>query len=522
MTIIPWITACQNVSGGEAAAVGAVAFLGTGLATQVVTYSDLRVEVDVFRTPEAEDDSSFKLKRPLAATQQIRQQQVKSLEEIIYGLKVPFSIIGERVSLLGKTQEAVATLLDRSDGASPERVLLLSDLNKLLEAWDDSLRVYAELTESWTENMSDGALDSLEVSVLEARLQILAGSLLEVSQVELSSAFLDTFLSRLQGRLERLAIQESLDYGSAFAEHIRKSIELDPLSETGVEDIARAFWAIREFYRQQVSLRDTRPIDKTLKEFAFHPISGSQLVASKSFEESVKQVNQSYSPPIIRAESRKAIELIYSATLKGFNLGPLTNEAMQQILAQSDMIDIITNPAYGDQGFLGTGLFKSDYSKHWVRLNGAKSKSHLGSHNAVVYLENIATPVLKSSEFNPTDFIVANGALYRRAFDAMVSAYGMPLPGQASEGTSNLDSLNVFKIQERAAKAKHQSRKNKNAVLNMVKAAIEEQKLTKAAQKAPDKPKEWSDPAQKAAAVKSAVDRLRGMASMLEALATPK
>ena len=79
-----------------------------------------------------------------------------------------------------------------------------------------------------------------------------------------------------------------------------------------------------------------------------------------------------------------------------------------QTLLTSDAIPDITSPANASR---------------WQKFSHASSEGTAGTHDAIIYLENLGLPILKSSAFDPTKFVVANGQIYRKAFSAMVKVF---------------------------------------------------------------------------------------------------
>jgi len=126
-----------------------------------------------------------------------------------------------------------------------------------------------------------------------------------------------------------------------------------------------------------------------------------------------------------------------------FNTGPIRDE-MMQVLLTGDAIGHVLDEAN---------------SKYWSQFSLAHSYGGIGNHDALIYLESLGQPVLKSSAFDPTKFQVANGQMFRRAFGAVADIYGLPeerLVG-AGDGPTPVGSVNLQAIRDARAENKKQA-----------------------------------------------------------------
>lgn len=168
----------------------------------------------------------------------------------------------------------------------------------------------------------------------------------------------------------------------------------------------------------------------------------------------------------LRSE-RLAIE--YSPILADANVGPISNEVMQTLLA-SDAIGHVTNPRNEDR---------------WRRFAHARSSGVAGDHNVTVYFENLATPILKDSSLDPTKFQVAYSKMFQRAFTTVADVFGSPLVaagGGTGEGGATdpsavtAASTNLAAVQKMAAEADKRAEADREAVLEAIKIMLDAEK----------------------------------------------
>jgi hypothetical protein len=178
------------------------------------------------------------------------------------------------------------------------------------------------------------------------------------------------------------------------------------------------------------------------------------------------------------------------------NLGPISNEVTQVLQAAGRGLSVITDPANVDRWRLGAAYAKSD--------------AGAGNHNSIIYFENMGLPIVKSSAFDPTKFVVAQGALYRQVFSAAVATFGAPLPGTAgAAGAPDFQRSNIIATKAKIRNAEKATAAARQKIFDAMKAVIDEQKKVKSGN--------WST--NKAAIIKEAQDVLQGAASQLETTA---
>jgi len=91
-------------------------------------------------------------------------------------------------------------------------------------------------------------------------------------------------------------------------------------------------------------------------------------------------------------------------------MGPITTEILQPLLTQNHMLDQILDN-------------RPENQKHWLKVNSVSSYDGLaGSDTNIIYFENFATPILKGSSFDPSEFDAALGKVYQTAMGAVATS----------------------------------------------------------------------------------------------------
>jgi hypothetical protein len=142
--------------------------------------------------------------------------------------------------------------------------------------------------------------------------------------------------------------------------------------------------------------------------------------------------------------------LSFSNINASVNFGPIIKEVMQAVFSKGDAIDVATDPKN---------------AKRWHLMNSAFSHAGTGNHDAVIYLENLASPILKSGAFDPSKFTEAYGDVYRTAFGAAARAYGYSLSPTSQP-------INPASARAREESAKSRSEAAKNVMLQALAATI--------------------------------------------------
>lgn len=151
--------------------------------------------------------------------------------------------------------------------------------------------------------------------------------------------------------------------------------------------------------------------------------------------------------------------------LNDVNLGTIRQEVVQALLT-SKAIPKITAP---------------ENQRNWQPFSSAWSKGHAGNHDVIIYLECLGIPILKSSAFDPSKFLVANGQVYRKAFTAIAGVLGVPQlnavkPASTSGGTSGAASNNLLQAASDREAAQKQAAATEKQMTDALSALIDADK----------------------------------------------
>lgn len=164
-----------------------------------------------------------------------------------------------------------------------------------------------------------------------------------------------------------------------------------------------------------------------------------------------------------RISARNGVAITFGGITSGANVGPISNEVFQVITTAGDSLARLT---------------RKDAAMFWNRVNSVRSRGGPGNLDSVVYLENMAMPVLKSSTFDPTKFIVANGMIYRKAFAAAVEVFGVPV----STGDGGGSELNMISQQARVQELQDQRAKVQGVIQGALEAVLQAEAVAKTSQ----------------------------------------
>jgi hypothetical protein len=349
------------------------------------------------------------------------------------------------------------------------------------------------------ENMSEAELSTARERLLRLRL------LLADFPREYSANTAALFASQLQTVFvpsENGAIKKD-----ANTEPIFKKLNVPAIGtpeERMSAIVAAALEAVRNLKPNQSLLKEVgadkvdqkklgNHIDQIFKAFGFRP-SVNDLLNLDSAAAVQASLSQYWLQVMTTAQAENTLRLTYVGVAIGANLGPLVNETFQSVFSKGQLIDSILQ------------------EEKWKQVNYAYSKSHAGDHNAIIYFDNILTPVLKSATFDPSQFIAANAQLHRRVSGAMAEVFGVPLaPGSASPNA--LPELNLFATKARKLNADKAAGQHREALLATLKELIN---LNETIQQQANS-SEWkgSDDAAKKAV---ATEQLKSAKSKLDAL----
>jgi hypothetical protein len=216
---------------------------------------------------------------------------------------------------------------------------------------------------------------------------------------------------------------------------------------------------------------------------------------------SLADVRQDLSQVFLFKEAAALADHLLSATYVGVTIsssfGPITSDVVQGVFSPSFIDQVASNP------------------KAWKKWNQALSDSHEGDHNAVIYMDNMLTPILKDARFDPSNFIAANAEAYKKAFGIVAGVYGVPAPG-ATGSSADYNLLNSDAREKNAADALSSQKNAADKALTAV--ATQAKPVTDALDTDPTK---WKGGDGKSA-VKDVVTQLRAAADALDKKAKEK
>ncbi len=505
LALLPMCAACQQGTQPAAAALGVLA--GVGLGTDFFTRSSIKVDVDVFQdtlgienpnqlaTPFKMGDKAAFARNAPAKTEVVDPVKSPSQPDFVM-VKDQCTPAFRDLKLTADQMRPMAAQVAAAKAAGGEWGEVATAFSERVESFDN-------LQAAWDRYVGIvSGLRSFETNaaILENAANALKSMRDAITPLEqnLPPIYLGFLSARMFGALNAADPSIGASYARG-ADAYRGPDGTEKLNYL-LDQAREALNAGRSESARQTAMKG---MEQVLQDFGVG-IPVEQIVALKSLEETRHWVDTSADvalrQPRVAREMRR--QTFATNRLVNFNEGPLVNEAMQQVLTKSAYIDTITNESN---------------KRSWKRLNYAESSGGMGTHNAVIYLENWATPFLKSSDFDPTKFLVAHGALYRKAFGIVGQVMGIPQSGDAAT-TGTLKGLNIHETDARRKNADATLQKVKKSILGSLKAAIDEQAVTKKAEKRTDpaKPGVWADDTQKAAAIASAKARLTAQATALE------
>jgi hypothetical protein len=490
---------------GSLIAVGA--YVGTGMASQATTYSRVNVKVEVFRDSIPIGKATtpigpFTLNQPLA----------------ISGALAPPDDAAPTLDGLVKTSRRVASLMPHfstavqglKDAAAHAADIAQKDTGNGKAAW----QALADQTNAVVKAGADAtaAIDAFRDAISETLKQK------KVSPQDLSD------LKYLRDRM-RAAILAFRDRLAVPPEPVISSVEssLDALiaslpaasQDTINKDAPRTANAVVDELPRIVlrSARVVQAIDKSdqaadakKQNTAFVVKRLNDLGVDVKAEDlmkytSLSAVRRDLPHIFLVQEAADVANDLLTATYVGVTIsssfGPITSDVVQGVFSPSFIDKVASNP------------------KAWKKWNQALSDSHEGDHNAVIYMDNMLTPILKDARFDPSNFIAANAEAYKKAFSIVASVYGVPAPG-ATGSSADYNLLNSDAREKNAADALTSQKTAADKALTAV--ATQAKPVTDALDTDPTK---WKGGDGKST-VKDVVTQLRAAADALDKKAKEK
>ncbi len=462
---------CCSIAQAQGSPQGAAAtalgiFTGLGLGSEALTRSKLEVKVEMFQDTdvkppdltsskpgnsknihakalapgEEERTRPFKLGAPSALYQLAKKANDPTLTPTLaqlHAVRTQLQPIMARFEKVNGSLDETIDFLSRYDltnrGAPETREYLKS----LRSNRENMIQAWVAFTEAMEDAESDGEVSESEVGALAENLAACR------IQLEKSEPAVPPLYFELLGAQIVLALPPPSEPGGVLPE-IGHVIELGyQLAQEPQHDpetsIAKILWSTRASLlaisaneKRELVESDLTALDALLAGLGIL-LPGEQLLALESEGDVLNALTRSDKSlfAALSASRTEAYLATFSSITSSANFGPIVNEVMQQILAKNAMLDSITDKRF---------------EKRWVVVNRAKSVGRTGTHNTVIYLENNATPIVKSAAFDPSEFIKANAVLYETAFNSAAAVFGIPLAG---EPATPLNSANLFAFKKK-------------------------------------------------------------------------
>jgi hypothetical protein len=523
---------CAN-STQTAAAAATGGLLAVGLGAQALTGSRLDVAVEMYAPTEDQRAAMQLDHRPavllsldgLRGADGLADPTHVSAQDIVtisLALRREMPALAEQSDTL---QEAVAALtkFDADRGSPPVQNVITAlsgqraPVEAALETWRNFERA---LRDNVTTLAAPETRDTLVGQLLALRVHLYRAA----GRDAVNADYLDLLKARMFRALSEDAEAAAkagakLDLAATQGRLAALLDVRDDPEATGAERIARVLDAVRTAFALVPANSTGRRarVDALLKWFALSIDSAklarlpsreavvaalarsSALPAPTGTSESVPACEGDAAPIVVRTCSKagyNSISLALNRITADVNLGPISNEIAQVLQAANRALGIISDPANAER---------------WRPSAEAKVHAGPGNQNSIVYFENMGLPFVKSSTFDPTKFIVAQGLLYRQVFSAAVAAFGVPLPSTAgAAGGTDFQTSNVIATKARIRNAEKATAAARQKILETLKAAIDRQKGVK------DAATDWASKGP--AALKAAQDALLGAATQLESV----
>lgn len=502
---------------------GVAGLILSPLVVQGLTGSTLEVNIEVYRdtlaiTHYAPDgtpccykfgEKPFRLSAPLAMQQHLTQLSTTASSPTATGMVGAVDKIGallekQQAALqdFRRTREKFAAEFRSQTETGGEAQQLLKDMDDVLRKNDDLAVVFGGFRAAVASGLADGSFTSEEVTKTADRL--LAVKLTAAGVPRDFSPNMGAFLrSQLQGAfvktLRRAPVDKEVKPASGAAESgLLVFPEILPV-EGEMAATADLLWEMAERTRtlqdnswhllkadgkvHTVHETELGPnVNKVLAVFGFKTDFAALLKLTKrgdfnlSWSEELNGIQRVAGIPI------EIASLSFTGVSISANFGPIANEVVQGLFTENDFIDrIVTDKT------------------RWTRFNYAYSSGGAGDHNAIVYMDNMLTPIMKSARFDPSQFIAANAQIYERAAEVLSDVVGVPLAKDAAATDGGLESLNLLGLKSRKQKAFKAAGDERDRLLAVLKLVLDEHAVLQEKFIEPAKPAKAKVPAQPAA-----------------------
>lgn len=471
----------------ETAAIGLGVAYGLPILTQLITRSEVECVVEKY----ADSDDGRGLPMRLDGWPAARRSAIRRADPVT-GPTTP-GMLAVQQSLRGgmKGVEQSKAAVDKSIeeikanpsfGASDALNALVQDLKQQSDHAKSAMGLWTEFSNELNSAKLDGTISTNELEVLSVRLSSLRDALELLQVAKYSETTLEYRRALLFSAYDQLArLDDPSEKKSEFEELAKPAIgAVDSVTQMAfLLDAARQ---LAQSIPDDTEGKNTL-YDLVLEEFGLPGLKTARLLKSQSAE-AIKLQLEGNSPVISAVlprdlderskaglaamkQSTSSAEVAlggtYNSATSGHNLGPIKNEVMQVLLTEGDHMDRITDPKN---------------AKYWREINSVRSSVGAGNHDVVIYLENMATPTLKSAAYDPSKFIEANAMLYQMTFDNVVSLLGTPA------GSDDANPLNLISLKEKGLKLENAKRQAANTMLDSLRKVVATYESSPTAEKA--------------------------------------
>ncbi len=406
-------------SAGSTAATALAGFLGLNFLTQAATHSFLDVKVEVYQSElDVAYKDAFKLTMSPALLAQTcngsgalpTELNLTQLRMKLEPYMAELSAARNRVAETARAWESVGDKYPAAEQVAIDSRALGNRMEAAVAAWQD-------FCGGLTAAQAVGALDAAALTSLAAKADTLRTAIDNVQHFRMSPE-----------RVELIGMSFDLS-----PDVIKKAAARDTLAGQW----AAILFAAKDTVKDEEQLK---ALDATLKRDGIS-IDAKSLEAYKSEEQMERAIAVNVTSEIAVRQA-SAVLAEYSSSVSNVVLGPIKNEAIQVLLTENKVLSRITEPSA---------------QRYWKTLPLARSSAGPGNHNTVVYLENMATPTLKSARYDPNDFIIANAQLTKTLLHALATSAGTLSAAQEEYRPYNLLSIREEVIEAEAAKREAQT-----------------------------------------------------------------
>ncbi len=474
------LTGCATSAQTGAAAM-AGGLLGTNVAILALTNSKLEVTVDMYG-PTEEQRREMRLQHPTALMQSINDRRQAAVDPVQNPTAQNMMTVSVALRpVMGRIEKTIAPL-DWSIKQLEQPAKISQNYKNVRDTMEGLNHAAVAEVKAWkdfdgTMNESMQRLDEPTIlRTLAFKLSVLRESLIKSAGAHIvTTDYIDFLTTEISAALV-------LDLGAAkppIPPDARSKIDIEIESKLKITDNPAAtdperIGIVLDAVRQLLGFTSNHEKTNDTLRFLGISLNIQKLLALGSEQAIVSALTPSISGPEVCEAAAAVIALpacstvAYSYTFgfsratADYNSGPISNEVAQVLQAANRGLSIISDPVNANR---------------WRLSANAKSRGGAGNQNSVIYFENIALPIVKSSAFDPTKFVVAEGALYRQVFAASVAAFGVPLPGTAgTPGAPDMQSSNIIVTKARILNAEKATAAAQKKILDALKATIDEQK----------------------------------------------